>query len=242
MQTVAQKNVIVCLLLAPAALFSAHAAGGHRPWPRAASSNNPHIPVVAAPTDTSPLPRPALGSVPYGVDIRSCTEPGKVALTFDDGPWKYTSALLDLLSGFQDARATFFVVGNNTGHGRIDDPATGYPDVLRRMHAAGHQIGSHTWTHPDLETLTTAGRRAEVLQNEAAFASALGFFPTYLRPPYTSCRAQCLSDVGALGYHIVSARSVGYGGSWSSSPLAPALLVPMFPRSPKYPPPLATEL
>ena len=158
--------------------------------------------------DTSKTQRPELGSVAYGLDIRRCTEPGKIALTFDDGPWRYTSQLLDLLDKNQDVKATFFVVGNNAEHGRIDDPKTKYPKILRRMHDAGHQIGSHTWTHADLQKLDTAGRREEILKNEEAFANILGFFPTYLRPPYTDCREDCIADLGALGYHVVSFNPV----------------------------------
>ena len=157
--------------------------------------------------DTSKTQRPELGTVAYGLDIRRCTEPGKIALTFDDGPWRYTSELLDLLDKNEDVKATFFVVGNNAEHGRIDDPKTKYPKILRRMHDAGHQIGSHTWTHADLQKLDTAGRREEILKNEEAFANILGFFPTYLRPPYTDCREDCIADLGALGYHVVSSNS-----------------------------------
>ncbi|RYP23818.1 hypothetical protein DL765_000895 [Monosporascus sp. GIB2] len=157
--------------------------------------------------NTSQVARPALGNVPYGVDIRSCTVTGKVALTFDDGPWQYTEDLLDILKA-NDVKATFFVVGLNRdrdpNRGPIDDPATGYPATLRRMHDAGHQIGSHTWSHANLETLTTEGRRDEILRNEDAFARVLGFFPTYLRPPFTACGAQCVADIGQLGYHVAN--------------------------------------
>lgn len=187
------------LILALAALSADH-IGDARPSPTSSSKPGQQGPVKK---DTSQLPRPLLGSVPYGADIRSCTVPGKVALTFDDGPWQYTSDLLDVLDANDGVKATFFVVGNNQDHGHIDDPATGYPDVLRRMHAAGHQIGSHTWTHANLDTLTTEGRRAEILRNEDALVSVLGFLPTYLRPPYTACLSQCISDIGALGYHVV---------------------------------------
>jgi len=47
--------------------------------------------------DTSGVPRPLFGNVPYGVVISKCTVPGKIALTFDDGPNKFTNELLDVL-------------------------------------------------------------------------------------------------------------------------------------------------
>jgi peptidoglycan/xylan/chitin deacetylase (PgdA/CDA1 family) len=171
-----------------------------RPTPASPENRNSTI----TKRDTSKVQRPVLGDIAYGLDIRRCKEPGKIALTFDDGPWKFTKDLLNLLDKNEDVKATFFIVGNNGEHGRIDDPKTGYPDLLRRMHEAGHQIGSHTWTHADLQKLDTDGRREEVLQNEAAFADILGFFPTYLRPPYTDCRGECLAELGAMGYHVVS--------------------------------------
>ncbi|KAK7947117.1 family 4 carbohydrate esterase [Apiospora aurea] len=146
------------------------------------------------------MPRPQIGSLPYGVDITTCNLPSKVAITFDDGPSPYTPTLLDILDR-NNVKATFFVVGSN-GNGVISDESTGMPATLRRMHAAGHHIGSHTWTHADLSTLTTEQRRAEVENNEAAIAAVLGLVPTYLRPPYTSCDAGCMADLGSFGYHV----------------------------------------
>lgn len=151
--------------------------------------------------NTTSIPRPKLGSVPYGISIRTCTVPGKVALTFDDGPYIYTSDLLDLLKT-RGVKATFFIVGNNGGKGQINDPKTGYPALIQRMHKEGHQIGSHTWSHQDLSTLTRQQRYDQVIKNEMALADILGFFPTYLRPPYMSCNADCLADLEALGYHV----------------------------------------
>jgi peptidoglycan/xylan/chitin deacetylase (PgdA/CDA1 family) len=63
---------------------------------------------VAEPEPQAGIARPKLGSIPYGADIYSCATPGTVALTFDDGPWIYTSELLDLLNQY-NAKATFFV-------------------------------------------------------------------------------------------------------------------------------------
>jgi hypothetical protein len=57
---------------------------------------------------TSGIARPHLGSVPYGTRINECTEPGVIALTFDDGPYIYTNDLLDLLDKY-NAKVTFFI-------------------------------------------------------------------------------------------------------------------------------------
>ncbi|KAL1895599.1 hypothetical protein Sste5346_005068 [Sporothrix stenoceras] len=153
--------------------------------------------------DTSKVPRPLFGSIPYGVDISHCTVNGKVALTFDDGPYLYTAALLDILRS-NNVTATFFVVGNNGAKGMINDPATGYPAVLQRMVADGHQIGSHTWSHQDLSALTSQQRHDQIVKNEIAIADVIGVIPTYLRPPYTRWNQDALNDLKALGYHVLN--------------------------------------
>jgi peptidoglycan/xylan/chitin deacetylase (PgdA/CDA1 family) len=89
---------------------------------------------------TLDVPRPRIGNVTYdpkGVEF--CKNPGAVALTFDDGPYNYTSHLLDVLASY-GAKATFFITGNNLGKGQIDVQETGWPDVIRRMHREGHQV------------------------------------------------------------------------------------------------------
>lgn len=84
--------------------------------------------------------RPFIGNVSYGgAGIDHCQNPGAVALTFDDGPYNYTSHLLDVLGSY-GAKATFFITGNNLGKGQIDIEETGWPDIIRRMHAEGHQV------------------------------------------------------------------------------------------------------
>ena len=66
-----------------------------------------------------------------GVSISHCTVPGTVALTFDDGPYPYTSDLLDILRA-NNATATFFITAVNGAKGSIDDTSTPYPALLRR--------------------------------------------------------------------------------------------------------------
>lgn len=108
--------------------------------------------------------------------------PGTLALTYDDGPYQYTNHILDLFRSY-NAKATFFVTGNNLGKGQIDDAATGYPDTIRRMHTEGHQIASHTWSHQDLSSITSQQRKEQMWRNEMALRNILGFFPTYMVIP-----------------------------------------------------------
>ena len=121
-------------------------------------------------------------------------------MTFDDGPGVYTDAMVDLLNSY-NAKATFYVTGINNGKGAIDTTPA-WTNVIQKMNTNGHQIASHTWSHADLSTLTEAARRGEMIKLEMALRNILGFFPTYMRPPYSSCNAACVATMGDLGYHI----------------------------------------
>jgi peptidoglycan/xylan/chitin deacetylase (PgdA/CDA1 family) len=154
--------------------------------------------------NTSTLTRTKVGSIAYGgVGIYPCNRKGDVALTYDDGPFSYTNDLLSLLARYS-AKATFFVTGVNNGKGKIDDSSTPWPAVIRRMYADGHQLASHTWSHADLSTLTRPERRNEMYKLEMALRNLIGVFPTYMRPPYSSCDGPsgCQQDMADLGYHI----------------------------------------
>ncbi|EHK20742.1 carbohydrate esterase family 4 protein [Trichoderma virens Gv29-8] len=158
--------------------------------------------------DTEDWPRYQVGSVPYGEAIFHCTEPGTVALTFDDGPWEYTEELLDILESLtlylqeNGVKATFFITGRNLGKGAINDPSTDWPRLIRRMKADGHQIGSHTWSHQRLPTVGKSRLRQQMIYNEIAIADILGVFPTYMRPPYSASDEDVDRWLGELGYHI----------------------------------------
>ncbi|PBP19976.1 chitin deacetylase [Diplocarpon rosae] len=137
-----------------------------------------------------------------GTLITTCTVPGTIALTFDDGPSIYTPQLLDILARY-GVKATFFIIGGGD-RGHIDDWSQPWPSILERMHSEGHQLASHTWTHADLSTLTWDGMDAEIMNNENAFMNVFGFAPTYLRPPYLSCNDGCMQILASLGYHVIS--------------------------------------
>ncbi|KAI5778505.1 hypothetical protein EDC01DRAFT_756636 [Geopyxis carbonaria] len=173
--------------------------------------------------NTESIKRTHLGKISYGMiifmanksivkltlvlaapaEIYQCQVPGTVALTFDDSPYKYTSGLLDLLESY-DAKATFFVTGNNLEKGAIDNPSNGWDIILKDADKRGHQLGSHTWSHSDLSKLQKAAVRDEMLRLESAFVSILGKFPTYMRPPFSSCDYECTLVMEDLGYHITS--------------------------------------
>jgi peptidoglycan/xylan/chitin deacetylase (PgdA/CDA1 family) len=99
-----------------------------------------------------------------------------------------------------NAKATFFIAGNNIGKGHINDPGLPWRAViqvrmsnivncnsnrmlksLQRMAAEGHQVASHTWSHQNFSDVTATQARNQVLWNEIALNDILGYIPTYLR-------------------------------------------------------------
>ncbi len=99
-----------------------------------------------------------------------------VALTFDDGPSKYTEQILDTL-GQYGAKATFFVVGN-----RVNS----YQSTLSRAASMGMEIGNHSYSHPKLTSLSWNGLIDEKSKTDNNVYSILGAYPTVFRPPYGS--------------------------------------------------------
>ncbi|MDM5188229.1 polysaccharide deacetylase family protein [Bacillus sp. DX4.1] len=101
----------------------------------------------------------------------------KVAyLTFDDGPGKYTTELLNMLKQ-HDAKATFFLIGANVKE---------YPDLVKRENAEGHYVGMHSMTH-DFKKLYTHGDYVnEMKEDQSLIANTIGQAPKLTRPPYGS--------------------------------------------------------
>ncbi|KIH92997.1 hypothetical protein SPBR_02612 [Sporothrix brasiliensis 5110] len=153
--------------------------------------------------DTSNVPRPHVGSVLYGgLGIYDCVKKGDIAITFDDGPYNFTGDLLDKFAAY-GAKATFFITGNNLGKGMINDYSKPWAGFIRRMVAEGHQVASHTWSHQNASQLTAAQYRNQIIWNEIAFNDILGFFPAYMRPPYSICESACQKALSDLGYHVI---------------------------------------
>ena len=104
------------------------------------------------------LPRPYEASQYGGVD-------DTVAITFDDGPDpRWTPKVLDILKA-EHAPATFFVVGAQ---------ASTQPSLLARIYREGHEIGNHTWTHPDISNISLRQLQTELNMTERLFAAELG--------------------------------------------------------------------
>lgn len=108
------------------------------------------------------------------VPRRRTSQPLTYALTFDDGPDpRYTPQVLDVL-GDHGARATFFLVGAR---------ASRHPDLVRRIVAEGHGLGSHTWSHPELAGRPLPDLLRECHRGRRAVERAAGRPVPMYRPP-----------------------------------------------------------
>ena len=98
-----------------------------------------------------------------------------VALTFDDGPnAATTSQALDILAKYH-VKGTFFMLGKNVA---------GNEQLVKRVHDEGHEIGNHSWSHPQLSTLSLEQAKKQIEDTQAALRAVIGESPKMMRPPY----------------------------------------------------------
>ena len=127
-----------------------------------------------------------------------------IALTFDDGPSRiYTSRILDVLER-KNVKASFFVVGA---------AAALEPDILKRIYREGHDIGNHTFTHPDLTAIPAVQLDLELNATQRVLESKLGIHSILFRPPFlkniepeTERQSRTLYASNALGYITIGQR------------------------------------
>ncbi|KAF1958476.1 glycoside hydrolase/deacetylase [Byssothecium circinans] len=157
---------------------------------------------LAAVTSAVPIANPlqaiqAAGPA-AGVVLTKCTAPGMLALAYDDGPYQYTQKLADILTA-GGAKGTFFVTG--TLYGCIYNQKA----ALQAAYKAGHQIASHTWSHPqNFGSLSSSDLTTQMQRLEQALVNIIGVKPTYMRPPYLATGGSVLSTMKTLGYRVVT--------------------------------------
>jgi peptidoglycan-N-acetylglucosamine deacetylase len=106
---------------------------------------------------------------------RTGDRPGLLALTFDDGPDpSWTPAILDILKR-ENVPATFFIIGKN---------GQAFPDLLRRIANEGHELGNHTFTHPNLGEIPLSLTELELNATQRLIESEIGRSTVLFRPPY----------------------------------------------------------
>jgi peptidoglycan/xylan/chitin deacetylase (PgdA/CDA1 family) len=136
----------------------------------------------------------APGAQLYGRTLTHGSDPGEIALTYDDGPNDpHTLHLLDVLAR-HDAKATFFLIGRYIKQ---------RPDIARAIQAAGHAIGNHTYTHPNLILVSESKLKQELSNCRKALEDAIGAPVTLFRPPFGGRRPNVLRTVRAMGMEPV---------------------------------------
>ncbi len=136
---------------------------GHRVGGSAGCPGNPNALGVSRVVEIDTTGGPGFGSEQF--KTYDFLQPGEVVLTFDDGPWPgNTPAVLKALAA-QCTKALFFPIGEH---------AMWHPELLKQVAAAGHTIGSHTWSHADLAKLPADQAQEEIEKGLSAVHAALG--------------------------------------------------------------------
>jgi peptidoglycan/xylan/chitin deacetylase (PgdA/CDA1 family) len=149
-----------------------------------------HAPLVAMHTPQLVGCVPAGPSLVYG----GPSDERDIALSFDDGPWPDPPSI-DFVNELKrlGVTATFFEIGDQISE---FDPSG---SVERAMLADGDMIGNHTWTHPEMTTLSSAQQTTELVQTNEAIHHATGFTPCLWRPPYGDTSPALESLARSLG-------------------------------------------
>nr|WP_212960815.1 polysaccharide deacetylase family protein [Cohnella xylanilytica] len=128
--------------------------------------------------------------------MRHLTTRKAVAFTFDDGPNpEFTPQILEI---FREAngKATFYMIGEQIER---------FPDTARAVLEQGHEIGNHTYTHPELTKLDEEARRSELLRSERIILETTGVKPATFRPPYFAYDEGVAATVAEFGYPVIGA-------------------------------------
>ena len=140
-----------------------------------------------------PEPKPEPAPAPAAPTPAPTTGNKVIALTFDDGPGPYTEKLLDILDKY-DAKATFFLIGSKV---------SARANTLRRMQSRGHQLGNHSWSHPELNKVSAEQLASEIDQTNNAIKQAVGTKPNIIRPPYGAFNRAVLEQFRQRGMSAV---------------------------------------
>jgi peptidoglycan/xylan/chitin deacetylase (PgdA/CDA1 family) len=138
--------------------------------------------------------------------------PGEVVLTFDDGPVPFTTRPILAALAAECTKATFLMVGQM---------AKAYPDVVREVVAQGHTVGTHTWSHVNLASVSSGRMKAQIETAIAVVGKAAGTpIAPFFRYPYLSSTgasvaylkgrdiAQLAIDVDSFDYLVRNPQSM----------------------------------
>ena len=156
----------------------------------------------AVPAQYRSITQESMSSYPLSYTVEQYGyHPKQVALTFDDGPDPdWTPRILDVLKKY-NVHGAFFMIG---------EIAENNVSIMQRVYREGHEIGNHTFTHPDISEISNNRVDFELSLTERLFASKLGVQPLYFRPPYsidqepdTNDQAAPVARIQGLGYVII---------------------------------------
>lgn len=117
-----------------------------------------------------------------------------IALTFDDGPDNnHTPEILEVLEKHH-VPATFFLLGS-----RVEK----YPEEVKEIMKAGHDIGNHTYWHPELTKTGVANMELELNKSERSIEHVIGKKPVLFRAPYGALNEELVKALPELGYRAV---------------------------------------
>jgi len=134
-------------------------------------------------------------------------EAKQLALTYDDGPNDpHTFRLLEVLAK-HNVKATFFLIGRFVKQ---------RPDIARELVRAGHVVGNHTFSHPNLIFATAEQTRTELTECQQALNEAVGEHSRLFRPPFGGRRPSTLRIARALGLEPVMWSVTGW--DWKGKP------------------------
>ena len=126
----------------------------------------------------------------FGKTLHRLADPKQLALTYDDGPNDpHTMHLLDVLAK-HDVKVTFFLIGKHVA---------ARPEIARRIAAAGHTIGNHTFTHPNLAFCSEQKIRHQLADCEKILEDTVGAHSKLFRPPFGARRPAVLSIAREMG-------------------------------------------
>lgn len=146
--------------------------------------NKPHKPIQTKPT----IPSIKLNNI-----VTYSIPKGSVALTFDDGPSKYSTKIINLLKKYH-AGGTFFYIGQNVKK---------YPNNVKYAHSNGFSIGSHSMNHQDFTTLTYKKQENDILQTSKLIKNITHQNVTLFRPPYGAKNKSTIDIMQKYQYKMV---------------------------------------
>lgn len=149
---------------------------------------------IAQPPEPPPPPPPPPARTHQGrIWYRMPTNEKVIALTFDDGPAGNWRQLLDILDS-RNVKATFFLLGNLSLNN---------PEAVRETAARGHELASHTWSHPKLPDLSIERIRWQISSGAAAIEATGVKVEPFFRPPYGSRDDRVDRAARELGFHTI---------------------------------------